>query len=463
MATLYRDCPYTGAAVGLPEGTYTLAQLRDRGINDNDVSSLKINSGYEVQLFDTDGFGGASLTLTGDVSCLTDNPLGTGTWNDKLSSVQVRKAGLKGDPNLAGVYTLQNRNSGLNLDVNAASTADQARVQQYQANSCTCQQFRLTHLGNGLYSIIAQHSGKGLGVSAASQNNAAAIVQLPYGGEASQQFYAVSTGGGYYKLVAKHSGKVVEVAASSTANLALVQQYTDNNSATQQWKLNTVGSSTVAFSRQLEAEAATTNSGMQMEACSEGGQNAGYVDPGDFLSWNAINFPTSGAYQLEYRVSSGTNGGTFSADLNGGAVSLGSVSVPATGSWQSWTTVSKTVTVTAGTYTLAVRAQSAGWNLNWVRITKVDAAAADLVASAGLAAPTKLTVYPNPVSDQLTVQAPAAFAGAQVTIVNSLGQQVWQSTYDGQAINVSALRSGMYTLLVVGADRQKLASRFSKL
>ena len=282
---------------------------------------------------------------------------------------------VSGDPNLAGVYTLQNRNSGQNLDVAGASQADRARVQQYPANGCTCQQFRFEHLGNGLYKIVAQHSGKVLDVNYVSLDNGAAIVQWPYAGGANEQFYAIATGGGFYKLVAKHSGKVIEVAGSSTANLAIVQQWTDNGSNTQQWKLNPVNTAP-AFSRQLEAEAASVNNGMVVEACSEGGQDMGYVDQGDYLVWNAVNFPTSGSYRIDYRVASGAGGGTISADLNGGSVPLGSTSIAGTGGWQNWTTVSRTVTINAGTYNFGIYAQTGGWNLNWVRLTKLAGATA---------------------------------------------------------------------------------------
>lgn len=73
---------------------------------------------------------------------------------------------------------------------------------------------------------------------------------------------------------------------------------------------------------------------------------------------------------LEYRVA-GLTGGTLSLDLNGGGILLGQLQVPATGGWQTWTTVSHTVSVAAGTYSLGVYAQQGGWNLNWIRITRL--------------------------------------------------------------------------------------------
>ena len=55
---------------------------------------------------------------------------------------------------------------------------------------------------------------------------------------------------------------------------------------------------------------------------------------------------------------------------------LGAVNVGNTGGWQSWQTVSKIVNVNAGTYNFGVYAQTGGYNLNYVRITKQGVARA---------------------------------------------------------------------------------------
>jgi hypothetical protein len=89
VTTVYKDCGYSGRAIHLPVGDYTLSQLQARSINDNDISSLSISSGYEVVLYELDNFQGASVKLTTDTWCLvqTDN-----NWNDKVSSLKVRVA-----------------------------------------------------------------------------------------------------------------------------------------------------------------------------------------------------------------------------------------------------------------------------------------------------------------------------------------------------------------------------------
>lgn len=123
-------------------------------------------------------------------------------------------------------------------------------------------------------------------------------------------------------------------------------------------------------SRLIEAESFTNQSGVQTEACVEGGSNVGWIDAGDWMVYGNVNFPTSGSYKVEYRVAS-PSGSKLSLDLNAGSIQLGQVTIPATGGWQNWTTVSHTVNVNAGTYNLGVYAPAGGWNLNWVRITKL--------------------------------------------------------------------------------------------
>jgi Carbohydrate binding module (family 6)/Secretion system C-terminal sorting domain len=318
VATMYKDCNYTGTAVGLPVGDYTLTALQSRGILNDDISSLTINGGYQVVLFENDNFSGASLTLTASNGCLVNNALGTGNWNDKASSL---------------------------------------RVQPAQS----------------------------------------------------------------------------------------------------------------AFSVLLEAEAANVNNGMTAEACAEGGQNMGYVDAGDYLVWNGVNFPTTGSYTIEYRVASGGSGGTISSDLNAGSIQFGNTTIPGTGGWQNWTTVSRTVTINAGTYNFGIYAQSAGWNLNWVRITRNAAREALATQSASLTeqapgSPSELAtveLYPNPVTDRLNLRAAAGLAKARYQILDAWGQPV-ASGQAAASLDVTTLKPGLYTLVLTTGDQAVVTRRFLK-
>jgi len=304
IATVYKDCNYTGYAVSLPVGNYTLADLQAKGILDNDISSVKVQNGYEVVLYANDNFSGSSTTLTADDTCLVDN-----SFNDTATSLRVR----------------------------------------------------------------------------AITNSSSILIE-----------------------------------AESYANMSGIQTE------------------------------ATTDTG--------GGLNVGYADTGDWMSYNTINFPTSGSYLIEYRVASGVNGAVISSDLSAGAIQLGSVNIPNTGGWQNWQTVSQTVNVNAGTYNFGIYIQNTGVNLNWFRITKSASALASKSASTDKIE--SLTVYPNPTEQTLFFSAEVS--GANIRIIDSQsGATVSQQTANNNSIDVAGLKSGIY-LILVEKDGIKTVRRFIK-
>ena len=98
-----------------------------------------------------------------------------------------------------------------------------------------------------------------------------------------------------------------------------------------------------------------------------GGYNVGWIEANEWLAFSNLSIPTSGSYTIRLRVAS-PSGATASVDLNAGSIVLGDFSIPATGGWQNWTTVSRTVNINAGNYSLGVFARTAGWNLNWIEV-----------------------------------------------------------------------------------------------
>lgn len=87
-ASFFKDCNYTGAVVSLPAGDYTLTQLQARGILNDDISSLRVSSGYQVILYENDNFAGTSVTATSDNSCLVAQ-----NFNDKATSIRITATG----------------------------------------------------------------------------------------------------------------------------------------------------------------------------------------------------------------------------------------------------------------------------------------------------------------------------------------------------------------------------------
>ncbi len=75
----------------------------------------------------------------------------------------------------------------------------------------------------------------------------------------------------------------------------------------------------------------------------------------------------------------------------------------------------------------------------------------------------KISIYPNPVTDNLTIELPKGMNNARISIYAIDGQMVAaQSAVSAQqVVNVSALSSGCYTIKVTSAN-QSFTQKFIK-
>ncbi|MBP2708702.1 carbohydrate-binding protein, partial [Microbispora sp. RL4-1S] len=97
-----------------------------------------------------------------------------------------------------------------------------------------------------------------------------------------------------------------------------------------------------------EAEAYTSQSGLQQAShtTASGGKTAGYINNGDWAAYSGVS--TSGLKTFSARVSSGGSGGAI--QVRSGSQTgtlLGQVNVPSTGSWDTFQTVSTTLSGSA--------------------------------------------------------------------------------------------------------------------
>jgi beta-glucanase (GH16 family) len=122
--------------------------------------------------------------------------------------------------------------------------------------------------------------------------------------------------------------------------------------------------------------------GVDLETCSDtgGGYNVGWTDPGEWLEYT-IDVPSAGQYTLDARVASQSSGGIFRVAVDG-VDKTGGVTVPVTGAWQNWTTVTTTVGLAAGIQTLRFEIESDGFNLNYLDLL-VDVSGAPDGGAAG--------------------------------------------------------------------------------
>jgi hypothetical protein len=117
-----------------------------------------------------------------------------------------------------------------------------------------------------------------------------------------------------------------------------------------------------------EAETIAWSSGVETERSGEGGMDVGYIENGDYIKVKGVDFRTR-ATSFSARVASGTSGGRIELRLGGtNGTLVGTCTVPGTGGWQTWTTVTCAVSGAAGKQDLYLRfAGGSGYlfNVNW--------------------------------------------------------------------------------------------------
>ncbi len=120
----------------------------------------------------------------------------------------------------------------------------------------------------------------------------------------------------------------------------------------------------------IEAEDFSSQYGIQVEACSEGGSNVGYIENGDYMVYDNLNFG-AGKSELDVRIASATDGGTLNVSIDSlNGTSLGSLTVPSTGDWQNWITINASIPLTSGIHNLYLKFSGASgylYNINWFR------------------------------------------------------------------------------------------------
>ena len=119
-------------------------------------------------------------------------------------------------------------------------TANGSNVRQWPSNSCACQQWIVTNIGNNQYTLVGVGSGKNLDVSGVSTADGANIHIWQYTGANNQKFTITPTSGGYYRITPVHSGKAVDVAGNSIADGANIQQWAYHGGNNQQWSFTNI-------------------------------------------------------------------------------------------------------------------------------------------------------------------------------------------------------------------------------
>ena len=110
--------------------------------------------------------------------------------------------------NVEGIYYIQNKFSGLYLDVEDGSQNNGANIRQWSYNGSDAQKFKLVSAGNGYYYILTGATGykSCLDVSEGSAKDGTNIMQWEYWGGEMQKYRVVKQPDGTYAILTNASG-----------------------------------------------------------------------------------------------------------------------------------------------------------------------------------------------------------------------------------------------------------------
>lgn len=130
-----------------------------------------------------------------------------------------------------------------------------------------------------------------------------------------------------------------------------------------QWAWSPSIASAASAFVQTAASGYSSQSGIQLENASEGGQNVAFIDNGDYIAFQNVDFG-SGASTFQVRVASNASGGAIEARLDGvNGTLIATAQIPGTGGWQNWTTVTANASGATGVHTLYLKFTGGSGNL----------------------------------------------------------------------------------------------------
>ena len=208
----------------------------------------------------------------------------------------------------------------------------------------------------------------------------------------------------------------------------------------------------------IEAEDYYFQSGISTETTTDigGGLNIGYTDIGDYMDYY-ISVSQSDSYIVDYRVASLENNGELRlqlVDSLGQASTLHTAGFNATGGWQNWTTVSRSVYLPEGFHTLRLLITQPLFNLNWLEFS--DPAYLEAFKDED-----NIKIYPNPNKGTFTlVINTTQNENIEIKILSSLGKEIFikeLKDYSGSYKNIIDLTgypSGLYYLQILTGERK---------
>ena len=202
----------------------------------------------------------------------------------------------------------------------------------------------------------------------------------------------------------------------------------------------------------IQAESFTNQSGLATENTTDagGGLNIGYTDIDDYAEY-PVFISQSGIYDLNFRIAAQWQSGRIELSLieNGTSEILGLFNLPVTGGWQSWVTSANEINLEAGVYTLKLRVDQSGFNLNWMEFLYSDSNLSTNISESTMP---NISLYPNPFNSSITLKTTLNNKIYNVTLFDISGRIIIVKkdiNSTSKKINLSNLINGSYFLKII--------------
>jgi chitinase len=191
-----------------------------------------------------------------------------------------------------------------------------------------------------------------------------------------------------------------------------------------------------------------------------GGYDVGWTVTGEWLNYT-VNVTATANYNLSVRVATTMTGRTFHIEMDGVNVT-GSMTVPNTGAWQAWTTITvSNIPLTQGQKIMKIVFDSGDFNVNYVSLATSTVTA---INSADASGNVTASLSPNPFSDQAQLNFSLKEGGQTKVVLNNMigaAPQVITEQYFGAgdhsvAISGLHLTSGIYLCTITSGDQSKV-------
>jgi len=186
-----------------------------------------------------------------------------------------------------------------------------------------------------------------------------------------------------------------------------------------------------------------TTADTQDTTAAGGAYDMGWTTPGQWFKYT-VNVATAGTYSVAFRVSSpyGITDALHIANAAGTNLS-GSVAVPNTGGYETWTSVTASVVLPAGQQTLTIDQDTNGWNFHFLTFT---------LTSAGGGSGSDAPFGGTPAAVPGTVQAANYDTGGQGTAYNVTAVNGTANSYRSDGVDLEATADTQDTTAAGGAD-----------